>query len=98
MQKSLLYEFILNDMENKKLFYDSKTILQEIVQSVMIKDSLSYHLVGEEGPDHDKTFVSSRLCIGDRGIWKQVTDRTKKSCRAGGSLPGDPYAERRTGK
>ena len=32
MQKSLLHRFILKDLENKKLFYDSKTILQEIVQ------------------------------------------------------------------
>ena len=32
MQKSLFSRFILNDLENKKLFYDSKTILQEIVQ------------------------------------------------------------------
>ena len=30
MQKSLLQRFILNDLEHKKLFYDSKTILQEM--------------------------------------------------------------------
>ena len=33
MQKSLFTDLCLNDMENKKLFYDSKTILQEIVQA-----------------------------------------------------------------
>ena len=32
MQKSLFDRFILNDIEHKQLFYDSKTILQEIVQ------------------------------------------------------------------
>ena len=32
MQKSLFIRFVLNDMEHKQLFYDSKTILQEIVQ------------------------------------------------------------------
>ena len=32
MQRSLYSDFILNDLEHKQLFYDSKTILQEIVQ------------------------------------------------------------------
>ena len=32
MQKSLFTDLYLNDIEHKKLFYDSKTILQEIVQ------------------------------------------------------------------
>ena len=31
--KEFIHRFILNDMEHKKLFYDSKTILQEIVQA-----------------------------------------------------------------
>ena len=30
--KEFITRFVLNDLENKKLFYDSKTILQEIVQ------------------------------------------------------------------
>ena len=37
MQKSLSTDLCLNDMENKKLFYDSKTILQEIVQSKVFR-------------------------------------------------------------
>ncbi len=31
--KEFIHRFILNDLEHKKLFYDSKTILQEIVQA-----------------------------------------------------------------
>ena len=31
--KEFIHKFMLNDMEHKKLFYDSKTILQEIVQA-----------------------------------------------------------------
>ena len=31
--KEFIMKFVLNDLENKKLFFDSKTILQEIVQS-----------------------------------------------------------------
>lgn len=74
--KEFIERFILKDLENKKLFYDSKTILQEIVQA-HFKEELSYHLVGEEGPDHDKTF-QVELQIGEQvyGIGK---GRTKKS-------------------
>ena len=47
--------FVLSDLENKQLFYDAKTILQELVQK---EDGgkLRYELVKEEGPAHDKTF------------------------------------------
>lgn len=48
-------KFILNDMEHKQLFYDSKTILQEMVQETST-NPVEYVLVKEEGPDHDKRF------------------------------------------
>ncbi len=47
---------ILSDLEHKELFFDSKTLLQEYAQ----RDSgavLSYELVEEIGPDHDKEFI-----------------------------------------
>ena len=31
--KEFIHRFILTDLENKKLFYDSKTILQEMIQA-----------------------------------------------------------------
>ena len=52
--KEFVEMFVLNDLENKKLFYDSKTILQEVVQGE--HEQLTYVLLGETGPDHDKTF------------------------------------------
>jgi len=54
--KEFIGEFILSDVENKQLFFDSKTILQEIVQS-NYKGQLSYELIKEEGPDHNKNFT-----------------------------------------
>lgn len=48
-------KYILSDLESKQLFYDSKTILQEEVQKE--GKSLTYELVSEIGPDHDKIFV-----------------------------------------
>ena len=49
-------------LENYKMFYDAKTILQERVQ----KDggSLSYVLVSESGPDHDKLFCVNAVING----------------------------------
>ena len=55
--------FILEDIDNKKLFYDSKTILQELLQ----KDSgfePEYEITGESGPDHDKHFTAVVKCDG----------------------------------
>lgn len=61
--KEFIHRFILSDLENKKLFFDSKTILQEIVQADM-EQGISYHLVNEEGPDHNKSFYVE-VHIGD---------------------------------
>ena len=60
--KEFIHRFILTDLEDKKLFYDSKTILQEIVQANKA-GNITYELVGEEGPDHNKTF-EVRVRIG----------------------------------
>lgn len=51
-----IHTFILNDLENKTLFLDSKSILQETVQANN-HTSLEYKLISEEGPDHDKRFT-----------------------------------------
>ncbi len=53
--KEFIHRFILDDLENRTLFFDSKTILQEIVQA-HFKAAITYRLVGEEGPDHDISF------------------------------------------
>lgn len=74
--KEFISKHILADIEHKKLFYDSKTILQEIVQSDY-KQHLSYELLEEIGPDHNKKFTvvakmdEQRLEIG--------SGRTKKA-------------------
>ena len=73
--KEFIHRFILNDLENKTLFFDSKTILQEIVQANS-KSPITYQLVGEEGPDHDKSFrVSAYIGEEEYGVG---IGRTKK--------------------
>lgn len=67
-------QFVLKDIEKKKLFYDSKTYLQEIVQREHI--NLAYKLLKEEGPDHNKSFEVGVFVDG-----KQIASavgRTKK--------------------
>ncbi|MCC2254728.1 ribonuclease III [Ruminococcus sp. CLA-AA-H200] len=53
--KEFIHRFVLTDLEDKKLFYDSKTILQEMVQAQK-SGEISYGLIREEGPDHSKSF------------------------------------------
>ena len=55
--KEFIHRFILKDLENKKLFFDSKTILQEIVQRDFKEEEIQYVIIGEEGPDHAKRFI-----------------------------------------
>ena len=74
--KEFIHEFILKDMENKRLFYDSKTILQEIVQGEH-GDAIHYELLEESGPDHDKSFKVA-VYIGEKTYGIGV-GRTKKA-------------------
>ena len=60
--KEFILKYILNDLEGKRLFYDSKTILQEIVQGDEHSGKLEYVLVEESGPDHNKNYkVEARI-------------------------------------
>lgn len=74
--KKFITKYILNDVEDKKLFYDSKTILQEITQGRHMGD-ICYELVSEEGPDHNKIF-NVALKIGDKVVEKG-SGKTKKA-------------------
>ena len=75
--KEFIHRFVLNDMENKQLFYDSKTILQEVVQAHGLE--VEYELTGEEGPEHDKKFhVIAKA--GDLFVVKG-TGHTKKAAQ-----------------
>ena len=77
--KEFIHGFVLNDIEHKQLFFDSKTILQEMVQASG-SEPLSYELIREEGPDHNKTF-EARALVGLREIGRG-TGRTKKAAES----------------
>ena len=75
--KEFVHRFIMTDIEHKKLFYDSKTILQEQVQKNWHDGEISYALTGEEGPDHDKTFLVDLYVAGEKK--SSGKGRTKKA-------------------
>ena len=62
--KEFVERFILNGIEEKQLFFDSKTIFQEMMQSITT-EPIHYKMVGEEGPDHCKTFTIE-LFVGEQ--------------------------------
>lgn len=74
--KDFINRFILSDLEDKQLFYDSKSNLQELIQGKMKKE-FSYELLEESGPEHDKTFVVEVLMEGDS--LGKGSGRTKKA-------------------
>jgi ribonuclease-3 len=51
VEKTLLY-----DVEKRKLFVDSKTHLQELIQKTS-DEPVEYVVVKEKGPDHNKEFI-----------------------------------------
>mgnify|MGYP000435098601 CR=1 FL=1 len=74
--KAFIHRFILTDIEHKKLFYDSKTVLQEILQAEG-DGEFSYELKGEEGPDHNKSFWVDAVRNGE--VIGSGHGRTKKA-------------------
>lgn len=76
--KEFVLRFVLNDIEHKRFFFDSKTILQEMIQARFSED-LTYDLLDESGPDHDKRF-HMRVRIGERVLGEGI-GRTKKAAQ-----------------
>ena len=53
--QKFIFRFILDNIERKKLIVDAKSTLQELAQS-KYKQSLTYKVIYETGPEHDKEF------------------------------------------
>jgi ribonuclease-3 len=74
--RKFIETYLLKDVENKVLFYDAKTNLQEIIQGEG-NEPLEYVLVKEEGPDHQKQFTTEAR-LGGKVIGRGV-GRSKKT-------------------
>ena len=70
-------KFILDDIEKRRLFYDSKSTLQELVQGM--GKEVVYNDISEEGPQHDKVFTVE---VESPGLFKiKASGHTKKSAQ-----------------
>ena len=74
--KEFVLKYILTDIAHKQLFYDSKTILQEVVQGQNM-GAMEYGLIAESGPDHAKLFTVE-LSIGGKPV-STGSGHTKKA-------------------
>lgn len=81
--RSFVLKFILNDLEDKRIFYDSKTVLQELVQEGG-NHPVEYNLLKEEGPDHSKSFTVEAIVNG-KSMGKG-TGHTKKAAEQAAAL------------
>ena len=73
--QKFIFRFILNNIEQRKLFFDAKSTLQELAQS-KYKKNLTYKVVYEKGPEHDKEF-GVEAWLGDE-LLGQGKGRSKK--------------------
>lgn len=60
--RDLILTYVLNDIEDKILFTDSKTILQELLQEK--GKQVTYELKSESGPEHMKVFEVEAVIDG----------------------------------
>ncbi len=74
--RAFINRYVLSDLEDKQLFYDSKSTLQELIQGRLKKD-FHYDLLKESGPEHDKLF-SVAVYMEDR-LLGTGQGRTKKA-------------------
>ena len=76
--KGIITRFVLCDVPVSKLHNtDYKTALQELVQQKK-NQTLSYRLVGESGPDHDKVFTAQVL-LNDQVVGEGTGSSKKRA-------------------
>ncbi len=74
--KRFVTAFLFADHEKRQIFYDAKTILQEMVQAE--GKSVSYRDLGAEGPEHDRVYRSEVL-LQDRVLGRGKGHSKKKA-------------------
>jgi len=79
--KAFILKYVVPTLDNhrKAAFKDYKTLLQEVIQQNP-EDRLTYLLVGESGPDHDKVFkyevhINSNLVGAGSGRSKKEAEQ-----------------------
>lgn len=73
--RKFINRFVLNDIEHKTLFHDSKSKLQDLIQAKGW--SLEYRLMEENGPEHMKRFTMAAFINGTE--YARAEGSSKKS-------------------
>lgn len=76
--REFVRKYVMTDVDDKRLFHDSKTVLQEIVQKYKLGE-LKYDIIRESGPDHEKEYEA--VCIISGEIKGNGIGRTKKAAQ-----------------
>ena len=83
--RQFILKFILSDLEDKQLFYDSKSILQERAQQK--GEDVKYELLEESGPGHKKRFRVAVIVGGRRrGVGEGRSKKTAEQQAAYAAL------------
>ena len=86
--KKFVAQYILTDIEKKKMIYDAKSSLQELVQKNKI-GQISYVLLDERGPEHNKEFECAVEIDGKRlgtGVGRNKKEAEQKAAAIALSL------------
>ena len=86
--RNFILTYILSDLEDKQLFYDAKSILQERAQQE--GHDLHYEILEESGPGHQKRFrvaavVNGHRCGIGEGRSKKAAEQQAAYAALGGS-------------
>jgi ribonuclease-3 len=86
--RQFIMTFILSDLEDKQLFYDAKSILQERAQRE--GHDVRYEILEESGPGHQKRFrvaaiIEGRHCGVGEGRSKKAAEQQAAYAALGGS-------------
>ena len=85
--RKFILKFILSDLEDKQLFYDAKSILQE--RSQREGHEVRYELLDESGPGHCKTFRVAAIVDGENcGIGEGRSKKAAEQQAAYAALGG----------
>lgn len=79
--KRFVHQYILTDIKDKKVVYDAKSSLQELVQKRKA-GQITYVLLAENGPEHNKEFECAVEIDGKRmgtGIGKNKKEAEQKA-------------------
>lgn len=88
--KKFVLRFVEKHAKNQGSFKDYKTILQEVIQKNP-EETLEYVLVGESGPDHNKSFeveVHLNSNVIGKGVGKSKKNAEQEAAREALALMG----------